>query len=416
MAPGQLQDQSIVPQPGGRKLECRKKRAAAAPTLSGPAGRPPVFGLAWNVEARPSWPTPRTIGPVHWPGIKMQRMKVFCRTIMIALTVLSLPAAAAGSPDPLFEDDAALNVVITAPLSTLLRARPEEPPLAGVFSYREADGTSVELDLQISARGNFRKRTCDFPPLNLNFKKSQVEGTLFDRQDKLKVVSHCKDSRRYEQTVLREYLAYRILNSLTELSFQVRLLQVTYVDIDERRPRMVRSAFLIEHKDRLADRIGRKSLDIVRTEVSALQPDYLNLTSMFQFLIGNTDFSPNLGSNNECCHNHEMFGNDAEPMLAIPYDFDLAGLVNAPYAMPDPELGIESVRQRLYRGFCVNNGHVEATLGRFVEARDALYALVADREELELTVRENMARYMDGFYEIIGDPGEVERQITGKCI
>ena len=343
-------------------------------------------------------------------------MKVFCRTIMIAFAVLSLPVAAAGPADPLFDDDAALKVVITAPLTTLLRARPEEPPLAGAFSYKEADGKSVDLDMRISARGNFRKRTCDFPPLNLNFRKAQVEGTLFDHQDKLKMVAHCKDSRRYEQIVLREYLAYRILNSLTDLSFRVRLLEVTYVDIDERRPRMVRSAFLIEHKDRVADRIGREALDIVRTEISALQPDYLNLTSMFQFLISNTDFSPNLGSNNECCHNHEMFGNDAEPLLAIPYDFDLAGFVNAPYAAPDPELGIESVRQRLYRGYCVNNSHVEATVARFLEARDALYALVADREELELTVRDNIARYMDEFYEIIGDPREVERQITGQCL
>lgn len=346
----------------------------------------------------------------------MQHMKVFCRTIIIAFAVLSPPAPAAGSPDPLFEDTAALKVVITAPLGTLLRARPEEPPLAGVFSYKESDGTPVDLDMQVNARGRFRKRTCDFPPLNLNFRKSQVEGTLFDHQDKLKLVAHCKDSRRYEQTVLREYLAYRLLNALTDLSFRVRLMQVTYVDVDERRPRMVRTAFVIEHKDRLAERIGSKDLDIQQTEVSALQPNYLNLTSMFQFLIGNTDFSPNLGSNNECCHNHEMFGNDGEPMLAIPYDFDLAGFVNAPYAMPDPELGIESVRERLYLGYCVNNGYVEATLDRFRESREALYALVADLEELEPTVRDNIALYMDEFYEIIGDPREVERQITGKCI
>ena len=343
-------------------------------------------------------------------------MKVFCRTMLIAFAALSLPAAATGPPDPLFRDDAALEVVITAPLSSLLRARPEQPELTGGFSYKEADGTSVELDMQIRVRGRFRKRICDFPPLNLNFRRSQVEGTLLDHQDKLKMVVHCKDSGRYHQAVLREYLAYRILNSLTDLSFRVRLLQVTYVDSDERRSRMVRPAFLIEHRNRLAERIGREALDIERTEVSAIQPDHLNLTSMFQFLIGNTDFSPYLGSNNECCHNHEMFGNDGGPLLAIPYDFDLAGFINAPYAAPDPELGIDSVRQRLYRGYCVNNGHVEASVGRFQETRDALYALVADQQELDPTVREYMARYMDEFYGIIGDPLEVERQIIGKCI
>ena len=343
-------------------------------------------------------------------------MKFFCTAIMIAFAALSLPVAAAGLPDPLFRDDATLDVVITAPLSTLLGARPEQPELAGMISYKDLDGTRVELDMKIRVRGRFRKRTCDFPPLNLNFRKSQVEGTLLDQQDKLKMVVHCKDSERYHQSVLREYLAYRLLNALTDLSFRVRLLQVTYVDSDERRSRMVRPAFLIEHRKRLAERIGRESLDIERTEVSAIQPDHLNLTSMFQFMIANTDFSPYLGSNNECCHNHEMFGNDAGPLLAIPYDFDLAGFVNAPYATPDPELGIDSVRQRLYRGYCVNNGHVQASVDRFQEVRSALHALVAEQQELDPTVQYYMARYMDEFYAIIDDPREVERQIIGKCI
>jgi hypothetical protein len=343
-------------------------------------------------------------------------MKISCRLILLAFAALCLPINAIGSPDPLFRDDAPLSVVVTAPLSTLLRARPEDPELAGTFTYKEADGTMVDLDMQIRGRGKFRFRICDFPLLRLNFKKSQVKGTLFENQDKLKMVVHCKDSRRYEQTVLREYLAYRLLNALTDLSFRVRLLQVTYVDTDERRPRMVRSAFFIEHEKRLAARIHREEAEIQQAEISAIRPDHLNLTAMFQFLIGNTDFSPNLGSNNECCHNHVMFGDGDKLLLAVPYDFDLAGLVNAPYAMPDPELGIQNVRQRLYQGHCINNSRVGSSIARFQEERDALYALVDGLEELEPTVRQSIASYMDEFYAIIGNPAEVERQIIGKCL
>ena len=104
----------------------------------------------------------------------------------------------------------------------------------------------VEVAIQVRARGNFRYKFCDFPPLNLNFRRSQLEGTLFENQNKLKLVGHCKITRRYEQSVLREYLAYRLLNAMTDLSFRVRLLEVTWVDSDERRGRMVRSAFLID--------------------------------------------------------------------------------------------------------------------------------------------------------------------------
>jgi len=339
------------------------------------------------------------------------------RTIVpTVFMVLWLSSAAAGSPDPLFQDDSALAVVITAPLSTLISERPKERWLAGAFSYREADGSAVHLDLQIRARGNFRHKNCDFPPLYLNFSKSDVEGTLLEHQGKVKMVVHCKDSLRYQQSLLREYLAYRLLNALTDQSFRVRLLQVTYVDSEERRGRMVRNAFLIEHADRLAARMGMKELNFARTEVSAIQPDHLNLTSVFQYLIGNTDFSPNLGSNNECCHNYAMFGRDEGLLVAVPYDFDMAGFVNAPYAEPDPELGIESVRQRLYQGHCINNGYVEASISRLEQARDTLYALVAERQELEPVVRQSIASYMDEFYTVINNPEEVEQQITGKCI
>ena len=50
--------------------------------------------------------------------------------------------------------------------------------------------------------------------------------------DKLKLAVHCRDSERYEQTLLREYMAYRLLNLATPMSFQVRLLRITWVDTE----------------------------------------------------------------------------------------------------------------------------------------------------------------------------------------
>lgn len=342
-------------------------------------------------------------------------MRIFKDMITTLLGVLALAAAQTGSADPLFSDQSTLEVEITAPLSTLTRNRSETEELPGAFSYQAADGKQVDLEIQVSARGNFRHRNCDFPPVTLNFRRSQVEGTLFDQQNKLKMVPHCKITRRYEQSVLREYLAYRLLNRLTDQSFRVRLLQVTWVDSEGRRPRMVRSAFLIEHKNRLAARNGIEEQEIEFAELSTIKPDHLNLTSLFQYLIGNFDFSPVAGSDGECCHNYEMFGRNSTSLVAIPYDFDFSGIVNAPNAVPNTDQGVERIGQRVYHGYCANNGHVEASISRFTEARDALYALVADQGELEPNVRENIARYMDGFYEVIDDPREVERQIIGEC-
>ncbi len=338
-------------------------------------------------------------------------------TSLFIFQAMTTPAAVSDLPDALFQADKTLEVTITAPLKTLIRERPTEDYLPGVFHFTETDGTSVDFDVEMRTRGHFRHKTCDFPPLSLNFKKSQTDGTLFDKQNKMKLVVHCDDSSRYEQTVLREYLAYRLLNAITDLSFRVRLLQVRYVDSEDRRDEQVRFAFLIEHKNRLAKRLDRKDLEIERTTVGAIQPNQLNLTSIFEFLIGNTDFSPIAGASyNECCHNYVLFGNDVDPLLAIPYDFDQSGLVDAPYAVPPEQLRIRSVRQRVYRGRCVNNEYIEESISKFRNSRDALYALVAEQERLDSGVRKSIVRYIDDFYEIIDDPQEVERKIIDRCI
>ena len=343
----------------------------------------------------------------------MQKVRRFA---MASLMGLTLPAFAAKLPDTLFQSDEVLSVELTAPISTLIRERPQEKYLEASFTFKDADGTWVKLDSGIRARGNFRHRNCDFPPLTLNFKKSQVEGTIFENQDKMKMVVHCKDSGRYAQAVLQEYLAYRLLNALTDQSFRVRLLEVGYEDSDERRSRMARYAFLIEHKNRLAHRIGRKSLDIEQTEISAIQPDHLNLTSLFQFLIGNTDFSPIEGGHDECCHNYDLFAKGADPLLSVPYDFDHSGFVNAPYAQPAEWVDIKNVRQRAYLGYCVNNPFVEGSIARFHQVRGELYVLVAELQGLESSVRDRLTRYMDEFFEIIGEPEEIEGKIIGECV
>ena len=340
----------------------------------------------------------------------------FSFTIVVLLVFLQV-ASAGDLPDPLFQGDATLAVTITAPLTTVAKERPKEDYVPGQFSFTEADGTSVSLDVEIRTRGHFRHETCDFPPLTLNFKKSQTDGTLFDNQDKMKLVVHCDDPKRYEQAVLREFLAYRMLSQVTNLSFRVRLLRVTYVDSEQRRDEQVRYAFLLEHKNRLAKRIGRKDLEIARTKVSAIQPDQLNLTSVFAFLIGNTDFSPVAGPpDDECCHNYVLFGNDVDPILAIPYDFDQSGFVDAPYAVPNENLRIRKVTQRLYRGRCANNEHLEDSIGMFGNERDKLYALIADQEGLDSRARKQVTRYLDDFYEIIDDPRDVQRKIINKCL
>ncbi len=342
--------------------------------------------------------------------------RVFPPAIFSLLAGMAL-AEISEPPDALFLDTGILDVRIVAPWTTLVRERPKEDYLPGMFQYSQTDGKAVNFDIEIRTRGHFRHSTCDFPPIRLNFKKSQTEGTLFDNQNKMKLVVHCDDSKRYEQIVLREYLAYRIFNVVTNMSFRARLLRVTYVDSEERRDDQVRFAFLIEHKNRLAERYDMKDVTVKTASVSSIQADRLNLTSVFAFLIGNTDFSPLAGApGNDCCHNYVLFRKETEALIPIPYDFDQSGFVDAPYATPNENLRIRNVRQRLYRGRCANNEYIPASLQRFRDSRDAIYTLVNEQEGFEPRVRKSLVRYIDKFYKLIEDPRDVERKITRRCI
>ena len=318
---------------------------------------------------------------------------------------------------PLFQNQEALPVTISGPLTTLVRERDKDNYLRGQFSFTDTDGAQKTLELRMRTRGNFRHRECDYPPIYLNFKKSETRGTLLDGQNKLKLVIHCRKSSRYEQTVLREYLAYRMLSTLTDLSFRARLLHVSYVNDERDGSGQQRYAFLIEHKKRFSERVGLDSLAVEKTSVDSLQPDQLNLTSVFAFMIGNTDFSPIAGPpGSTCCHNYVLFGDGEGPILPVTYDFDQSGFVDAPYAQPDPRFRIRSVKQRVYRGRCSNNEYLAGSLARFRDARDDLYTLVREQEGLEDGVRKSLIWYMDAFYAIINDPRQVKRKMIDKCV
>ena len=338
-------------------------------------------------------------------------------SLLLLLLLTSAAVATPGSPDPLFGSDETLHVTLAAPLTTLVGDRSTEEELQGTLSYAGPGDETTTFDVKIRARGHSRHQICDLPPLWLNFKKSQVKDTLFDKQDKLKLAVHCRDSERYEQTLLREYMAYRILNLATPLSFQVRLLRVTWVDTEGEREQQVRYGFLLEHKNRLAKRIERKDLKIEETLVAALDPGHLNLTSVFQFLIGNTDFSPSAKPEyNECCHNYVLFSNDKALLVAIPYDFDQSGLVSAPYAQPGHQFDISTVRERVYRGRCQNNDHIDDSIDRFKAVRNNIFALIETQDGLTHRVRDLLATYVQQFYDIADDPRRVNRLMIKKCI
>lgn len=321
--------------------------------------------------------------------------------------------------DPLFQSNDILEVRIAAPFDTILRKRSDEEDLDGTLQYTNDAGAVEEVAIGIRTRGISRldKEVCRFPPLRLDFKKSQVKDSLFHKQDKLKLVTHCNDrSNRYKETPLREYIAYRMLNELTDVSFRVRLMHITYVDTDGRDKDRTRYGFIIEHKKRLAKRLGIEPLILENTSSKALWPEYTNLVSVFHYMIGNTDFSPIAGPDDVCCHNHVLLGAEGELMYSVPYDFDQSGLVDAYHGITNPRFKLRNAKQRLYRGRCRNNEQLDATIALFNGRRDSISKLVDEQEGLEERTRYEIRKFLDKFYDTINSPKQVQRHFIKKCI
>jgi len=354
-------------------------------------------------------------------------MSLVPRLARVVLVLALLPLGAAGGQQPapahpLFASDDVISMTVELPLRLLRGDRGQDSPeRPAVAVFPGPDGQLMRVDVQVRTRGRFRlqRQICDFPPLRLNFPRSQVRNTVFDGQDKLKLVTHCRDGDLvYQQYVLQEYLAYRLYNILTDASYGVRLAWVTYVDSEGRRDPRSRYAFFIEDSDDMAARNGWDVLEVRNVHPYDLRASQLRMLEVFHYMIGNTDWSvvaPERGKD-YCCHNGRVIGNMQGMALPVPYDFDLAGVVDARYARPAPDLPIRYVRERLFRGFCSPREELEAAFVPFQQQRPAIYDLYRSQVGLDSAQLRITTEYFDEFYEVIGDSAKVTAGFMENCI
>jgi hypothetical protein len=258
---------------------------------------------------------------------------------------------------------------------------------------------------------------CGFPPLSLRLDPLQTAGTVFAGQERLKIVTQCKRDKRYLQYLLQEYGIYKAFNQLTEISFRVRMLEITFRDSEGKWRENTQVAFFIESLDEVARRTGLEAVELSHVDPTQVNTPHANIYEIFQFLIANTDWSMLYSAGDEpCCHNGKLLMNpgQAGDYFVVPYDFDHAGLIDTPYAKPDERLGIVSARQRLYRGRCQRLDSLDSTIALFNSKRELIEAALASGELAEKTLQKQEA-YVAGFYEIINEPGQRQEQIVGQC-
>jgi hypothetical protein len=349
---------------------------------------------------------------------------ILCLTVLIAvsmpLTAAEENAAKPVKPAKLFTTQDALKVTLYAPWRDITRKKKKQDPYPATIEFTDELGNAVKLPLTVERRGITRQQACKFPPIKLRFDKQDVKGTTFRGQKSLKMVTHCQKASSYEHYYVLEYLAYRMYNQVTDMSFRVRPLDVVYVDSENNDRELSRFAFLIEDDSDVADRFDLKKLRIPKAKLSQLDSKTTAEFGLFQYMIANVDWSAILGPDPEqCCHNAKLIG--PEPLQAgdtiypLPYDFDSAGLVNAKYARPPEGLPIRQVTQRLYRGYCAKNDELETARNRFLEQEQAIYGLVSSEARLELKQRDDALDFLRDFFDIIRDDGSFRKQVIEKC-
>lgn len=341
---------------------------------------------------------------------------------VVLLAAAGLAAAAAGAqtstPDnlPLFQDDTALELTLEAPLRTLGRNTRSRREHDGLVRLTEPSGEIVTLDVEVRVRGNSRLAECDFPPLRLNFKRSQLEGTVFAGQNRLKLVTLCKRIDRYRDYLALEHDIYRLFNELTDVSFRVRRANVLYVSTDSRRAEeFSEPAFFIEEDWEVAARHGAEVIETDRLALSDLDPRHTNLLSLFQFAIGNTDWSAIRGPEGDiCCHNGKVIGEPGMPAFVVPYDFDQSGLINTEYSSPSDILPIRRVTQRYYRGFCAFNSEIAAVRMQMLAKRAALESVLRESAASSAAAAEALEFFRESLA-ALEDDESFEEQIVGRC-
>jgi hypothetical protein len=301
----------------------------------------------------------------------------------------------------LFEDEIPMEITLRFDLSTYFRTKPKEDYLkANLTIYFNND--SVSRDIRLRTRGVFRNRYCMFPPIELNLKKAGFGYTDLDRMTKLKMVPQCSSGKDKEDYVLREYLAYKLFNVMTDTSFRVRLLKVKYVDTLKKRKPLVQYGFFIEPVEMIASRTNCMQIRSRTLNQKNIVPAIMDRLAIFNFMIGNYDWS--VPGQHNVLILKSMTLDPSGLGIAIPHDFDWTGLVNATYAVPAENVGTENVRERLFEGVCRTKQVYDKELDLFVTKKEAFYRVINEFPYVSPKVKKDITGYLDGFF----------NQLTGR--
>lgn len=310
----------------------------------------------------------------------------------------------------LFDDDGILNITLKGNIHKLLDDRTGEAKYYPLTLIYQEEDSNISIPVNVKTRGHFRrdKSNCSYPPLLLTFSDTTLNShSIFPKHSSLKLVMPCKG----DKFVVHEWLVYKLYNLVTPQSFRARLVKVTLADEDHKKMPSPFYGMLLEDEKRMAKRNNMITVKKKLKPAETMRGPFTRM-AVFEYLIGNTDWSV------EYLQNVKLITAASESApFTVPYDFDLAGIVDAPYALPAPELKMNSVRERRYRGYCVQDMTVfDSTIALYNGLRKRIYSLYNDCPLLDDKYKKQTGIYLDEFYSILNNQKKLQKEFQYPCL
>ena len=300
---------------------------------------------------------------------KLSILKKIVTALQLVFITNSLLAV---DTDTLFKSDEIIKIELRSDFSAIQLDRFDKPQShQGEVIYQSPDGKIVKLSVKVNARGDFRRdpENCTFPPLLLNFKISEVKNTLFDNQDKLKLVTPCHN----DIDVIDEYIIYKMYNCVTDRSFKVRLVNILYFDTGKGKKLFEKYSFFIEHEDQTAERNNSSEITKFVTPFD-LERDTYRKMAFFQYMVGNKDWHTSSKRNIVVMQPKDT----TLTPYAIPYDFDFAAFVDADYTKPKDIPAEFLATRRVYKGLCYTDEEYNEVFATFKSLRPVFEKVIND--------------------------------------
>jgi len=295
----------------------------------------------------------------------------------------------------IFEDSLPLEITLTLDLKLFQKEKFKGEYMPVKFHYRFNDSLSLEKTMRMKARGNFRRQYCSLPPFWLNIRKADIQNQHLQNVNRIKVVTHCSGGKASADYVLKEYLTYKVYNIISPVSFRVRLVKMRYIDTGRKNKMTESWAFMIEPEELVARRHDALVIKKDDIPMAYTVPEEMDLVALFMYMIGNADYSIT-GRHNAKLLGFPDFG--SRGYTPVPYDFDYSGLVNASYAIPGEDLGLQSVRERYYLGPCREDQAYQLAIDHLAEHREEILDVIQDFPHINDKIRKDMIGYLESYF------------------